>query len=290
MYSEISRNKRNTFLIMLFFVLLLGGLGWLVGSVYNNYKITIVIVVGALLYATFQYFMAARQAVFMSGGIEIDREDHPRLYNIVENLAITTGMPMPRVYIVIDPAPNAFATGRNPKKAIVAATTGILDLLNDNELEGVMAHEMGHVRNYDIRLNMIVYGLVVAIGIIADLCLRLMYWSHNNRGVNKLALIFTVIAMLVAPLVATIVQLAISRQREYLADATGALTTRYPDALASALHKLETNAQPLRKQHASMAHMWIADPKAPGFIQTLFSTHPPTSERVRRLLAMGDKF
>lgn len=288
MYSAIRRNKLNTVLIMATFIAIIGGLGWLASVIYENTSIVIITLVVAAAYALFQYFMASKQALAMAGARQIGPHDHPRLYRIVENLSIATGVPMPDVYIIDDPAPNAFATGRNPEHASVAATTGLLDMLTDAELEGVMAHELGHVKNYDIRVSMIVYGLVVAVGMIADMLLRMAFFSRNRNG-NPVVMIFGLVAMLVAPLVATLVQLAVSRQREYLADATGALITRHPDALASALHKLGTYGQPLQRQHSSMAHLWIADPLRKGGLRALFQTHPPIDERIRRLLDMGGK-
>lgn len=290
MYRAIRRNKVNSFLIILLFLGIVGGLGYLAATIYRSPGIVIVVVVVSIGYALFQYFMAGRQAISMSGAQRITEADHPRLYRIVENLSITTGSPMPEVYIVNDPAPNAFATGRDPEHAMVAATTGLLDLMTDPELEGVMAHELGHVRNYDIRVSMIVYGLVVAVGMIADVLVRMAFFGRNNNNGNPVVLIFGLVAMLVAPLVATVVQLAVSRQREYLADATGAMTTRHPEALASALHKLSTYGQPLQRQQSSMAHLWIADPLKPGMVQRLFATHPPIPDRIRRLLDMGGKF
>ncbi|MBL3698555.1 M48 family metalloprotease [Leucobacter luti] len=290
MYSAIRRNKVNSFLVILLFIGIVGGLGWLAAAIYQSPGIVITVVVISMGYALIQYFMAGKQAISMSGAQRITQADNPRLYRIVENLAITTGTPMPEVYIVHDPAPNAFATGRDPEHAMVAATTGLLDIMTDAELEGVMAHELGHVRNYDIRVSMIVYGLVVAVGMIADVLVRMAFFSRNNNNGNPIVLVFGLVAMLVAPLVATIVQLAVSRQREYLADATGALTTRHPEALASALHKLSEYGRPLQKQQSSMAHLWIADPLKPGMMQRLFATHPPIPDRIRRLLDMGGKF
>lgn len=289
MYSAIRRNKVNSFLIILLFIGIVGGLGWLASYIYSSPGIVVAVVVIALGYALIQYFAAGRQAISMSGAQRITEADNPRLYRIVENLAITTGTPMPEVYIVHDPAPNAFATGRDPEHAMVAATTGLLDIMTDSELEGVMAHELGHVRNYDIRVSMIVYGLVVAVGMIADMLVRMAFFGRNNNS-NPVVMIFGIVAMLVAPLVASMVQLAVSRQREYLADATGALTTRHPEALASALHKLSEYGRPLQKQQSSMAHLWIADPLKPGVMQRLFATHPPIPDRIRRLLDMGGKF
>jgi heat shock protein HtpX len=294
MYSAIARNKRNTVFIIVLFLVIISGLGWLAGAAYGvqGPGVLILTLVIAGGYALIQYFAAGRQSIAMSGGIRVNSvTDHPRLWRIVENLSITTGTPMPEVYIINDPAPNAFATGRDPKHAIVAATTGLLDIMDDAELEGVMAHEIGHVRNYDIRVSMIVFGLVVAVGFISDIFLRMAFFGRgNNNNGNPIVLVFGLVAMIVAPLIASVVQLAVSRQREYLADATGALTTRQPDALASALAKLGEYGRPMRKQNTSMAHLWIADPLKPGVMDKLFATHPPLNERIVRLHAMGSKF
>ncbi|GHD50762.1 protease [Mycetocola manganoxydans] len=293
MYRAIRRNKVNTVLIIAFFLLIIGGLGALAGYIYNSPTIVIFTIVGATVYAIFQYYFASSQTLAVSGGREIEKRDNPRLYRVVENLAITTGMPMPKVYLIDDPAPNAFATGRDPQHASVAATTGLLEILTDSELEGVMAHEMGHVRNYDIRVSMIVFGLVVAVGFLADMFLRLAWFgggNRNNNGGNPIILVFGLVAMVVAPLLASMVQLAVSRQREYLADATGAMTTRHPDALASALLKLQAYGRPMRRQNSSMAHLWIADPLKPGAVARLFATHPPIEERVARLRKIGGGF
>jgi heat shock protein HtpX len=290
MYRAIARNKRNTVFTILLFLAIVGGLGYLASVIYGDLTIVVVTLVIATGYALFQYYTADRQALSMSGAVEIRSvSDHPRLWRTVENLSITTGTPMPRVFVISDPAPNAFATGRDPQHAVVAATTGLLEIMDDSELEGVMAHELGHVRNYDIRLSMIVFGLVVAIGFISDLFLRMTFFGRGNNN-NPIVLVFGLVAMLVAPLVASMVQLAVSRQREYLADATGAMTTRHPDALARALLKLEQYGRPMQRQNTSMAHLWIADPLKPGVIDRLFATHPPIGERVRRLTEMGRSF
>jgi heat shock protein HtpX len=208
--------------------------------------------------------------------------DHPRLWRVVENLSITTGTPMPKIYVISDPAPNAFATGRDPEHAIVAATTGLLEIMDDSELEGVMAHELGHVRNYDIRVSMIVFGLVVAVGFIADMFMRMAFFGRNNNNGNPLVMVFGLVAMLVAPLVAGMVQMAVSRQREYLADATGALTTRHPEALASALLKLERYTAALLRQVIIPGH-GVPQP-------SILRTHPPIADRVERLRTMGGTF
>ncbi len=266
MYRAIAANKRNTVLIILLFIVLITGLGY-VASVFidpGNWTITIGTLIGVAIYSVIQYFFASRQAIAMSGAQPIEKIDNPRLYRIVENLAITEGMPMPKVYLIDDPAPNAFATGRDPEHAVVAATTGLLGIMDDAELEGVMAHELGHVKNYDIRVTTMVFGLVVAVGIIADILLRITFFSRGNRNQNPVVLILGLVALVLAPLVAGVVQAAISRQREYLADATGALTTRHPDALASALGKLGAFGTPMRRQNSTMAHMWISDPTRPA--------------------------
>ena len=291
MYRAIARNKRNTVFTILLFLAIIGGLGWLAAYIYGDLTIVVVTLVIATAYAIFQYFTADRQALAMSGAIQLQsKADHPRLWRTVENLSIATGTPMPKVYVISDPAPNAFATGRDPEHAVVAATTGLLEIMDDSELEGVMAHELGHVRNYDIRLSMIVFGLVVAVGFVSDILVRMTFFGRNNNNGNPIVMVFGLIALLVAPLVASLVQLAISRQREYLADATGAMTTRHPDALARALVKLETYGRPMRRQNSSMAHLWIADPLKPGAVARLFATHPPIAERVRRLEEMGGSF
>lgn len=202
---------------------------------------------------------------------------------------------MPKVYIIDDPAPNAFATGRDPKHALVAATTGIMDIMNDRELTAVMAHEMGHVRNYDIRVSMIAFGLVSAIGMMSDVAMRMMWFGggdSDNRGSasNPIFMVVGIIVIILAPIVAALVQMAISRQREYLADATGAMTTRDPEALASALEKLETAGRPMQRQSASTAHLFFNNPLKAGSISALFSTHPPLEQRIARLRQTMDKF
>ncbi|MFJ2979162.1 MULTISPECIES: M48 family metalloprotease [unclassified Curtobacterium] len=299
MYSAIARNKRNTVLIVLVFLLIIGALGFLGGYLAGNVSIGVIVLVVALGYALVQYFAAGRQATAIAGGIEIDRNTEPRLWRTVENLAIATGMPMPRVFVIEDPSPNAFATGRDPDHAIVAATTGLLAIMDDQELQGVMAHELGHVRNYDIRVSTMVFGLVVAVGLIADVLLRISIFSglaggrnrnNDNGGTNPILLIAGLVAVIVAPIAAAGVQAAVSRQREYLADATGAMTTRHPEGLARALEKLGAYGRPMQTQNSSMAHLWIADPMRPGLMDRLFSTHPPLPDRIARLRGSLDRF
>lgn len=292
MYGAIAANKRNTFLIMAVFVGLISGIGYLVSLYFGDTSITYWVIIGSAIYALFQYFAASKLAVAATGAQEIEKRDNPRLYRIVENLAITTGMPMPKVYMINDPAPNAFATGRDPKHAIVAATTGIMDIMDDRELEAVMAHEMGHVQNYDIRVSMIAFGLVSAIGMLSDVALRMFIWGgdSDNRNSGPLVIILGVIIVVLAPIMAALIQMAISRQREYLADATGAMTTRDPEGLASALEKLETAGRPMKRQSTSTAHLFFSNPLKPGTLATLFSTHPPLQDRIDRLRSNAGKF
>jgi heat shock protein HtpX len=289
-YSAIAANKRNTFFIMVIFFIIIGGLGWLASYTYNDLSILFFVVIGAIVYVVIQYFAAGSQALMFTGAIQIERQQNPRLWNMVENISITTGMPMPKVYIINDPAPNAFATGRDPKHSAIAVTSGLLDIMDDSELEGVLAHEMGHIQNFDIRVSMIVFGLVVAVGIIADILLRMSFFGRGRDNNNPVIAILGIVAIIVAPLVAMLVQLAVSRQREYLADATGALTTRHPEGLASALQKLGEYGAPVRRKSSSMAHMWISDPDKPGFAARMMSTHPPIADRIQRLRDMGGKF
>jgi len=291
LYKAIAANKRNTVLIMVLFILIITGIGYLFSRVYGSTGIFWGTMIGAAVYAFIQYFLAAKLALGVNGAKEIKKSDDPRFYRIVENLAITEGMPMPKVYIINDPAPNAFATGRDPKHAHVAATSGILSLMSDRELEAVMAHEMGHVKNYDIRVMMIVFGLVSAIGLIADLFLRMMWFGgDDDNPPSPIFMVLGIVAALIAPLVAVLVQAAISRQREYLADASSALTTRDPEALASALEKLGDAGTALKRQNSSTAHLFFASPLKGASIAKLFSTHPPIADRVARLRSIGHSF
>lgn len=291
MYRAISANKRNTYLIMMIFIVIIAAVGYIFSQIYGSIGIFWGTLVGASIYTLIQYFIAAKMALSLNGAIEIKKSDEPRLYRIVENLSITEGMPMPKVYVIDDQAPNAFATGRDPNHAHVAASKGILELMSDRELEAVMAHEMGHVKNYDIRVMMIVFGLVSAIGLIADAFLRMMWFGGSDDSPpHPIFLVLGIVAALLAPFVAILVQAAISRQREYLADASGALTTRDPDALASALEKLGSVGTGMKRQNSSTAHLFFASPLKGASISKLFSTHPPIEERVKRLRAMGSTF
>ena len=292
MYKAIAANKRNTVIIMAVFVGLVGAIGWAISYVNGDTSLAYWVIGVAFIYALIQYFMASKLAVAMTGAKEIAKKDNPRLYRIIENLAITEGMPTPKVYVIDDPAPNAFATGRDPKHAIVAATTGIMDIMNDRELEAVMAHEMSHVRNYDIRVSMIAFGLVSAIAVLSDIAFRMFFFGGDRRdsNVNPIVLIIGVVLIVLAPIIAAMIQMAISRQREYLADASGVMTTRDSDGLASALEKLQKYGRPMQHQNTASAHLFFNNPLKPSAFSKLFSTHPPLEDRIARLTNNANKF
>lgn len=291
MYSEIAANKRKTVFIMVLFVALVGAMAWLFTQFLGDESILPYVLVGTLAYVVISYYISAKTSLSLNGAKPIEKKDNPRLYRIVENLAITDGLPTPKIYIIPDPALNAFATGRDPKHASVAVTTGLLDTMNDQELQGVMAHELGHVKNYDIRVSIIAFALVAVIGLLADIMLRLSWFRDNDddSSMGQIFFIVGIVAAILAPIAATLIQLAISRKREYLADATGALTTRYPEGLASALAKIEAHGSVMKRQNSSTAHFFFANPLKKGSISGLFSTHPPIKERIKRLHEMGGK-
>ncbi|HTJ73074.1 MAG TPA: zinc metalloprotease HtpX [Verrucomicrobiae bacterium] len=293
MYSAIAANKRNTVIIMAVFVGLIGAVGWAVSYVNGDRSIAYWVIGVAAIYALIQYFAASKLALAVNGAAEIQKKDNPRLYRIVENLTIATGMPMPKVYIIDDPAPNAFATGRDPSHAVVAATSGILDIMNDRELEAVMAHEISHVRNYDIRVSMIAFGLVSAIALLSDIAFRMMFFGGDDRrdsNSNPIVMVVGIVLIILAPIIAAMIQMAISRQREYLADASGVMATRDTEGLASALEKLEQFGRPMKRQNTASAHLFFSNPLKSGGLSKLFSTHPPLEERIARLRNNANKF
>ena len=293
MYKEIDANKRKTWLIMLVFLGLIAGLSVLIASLAGEVYISLYVILAALVYAFIQYFIASKMALFMAGAKPIELRDNPRFYRIVENLSITTGLPMPKVYVIDDPSPNAFATGRDPQHAVVAATTGLIDMMTDRELEGVMAHEMAHVGNYDIKVSMIAFGLVAAISVLCDIGLRIAIrgaGDSDDDGAGVILLVVAIVAAVFGPIIAMMGQMAVSRNREYLADATAALTTRDPESLASALTKLSENKTILRNQNPSMANMYINNPLKKGWLSKMTSTHPPIEERIARLQQMAGQF
>lgn len=298
-YTEIARNKRRTAFIIGFFLILVIGLGWIFSRVYEAYWILPAAVLFASIQAISSYWWSDKITLAISGAREIQKKDAPELYRIVENLSITAGLPTPRVYIINDSAPNAFATGRDPKHAVVAVTTGLLEKLTKTELEGVIAHELSHIGNYDIRLMTVVVVLVGIVTLLSDWFLRFSFWGggddDNNVGqIGAILAIVGIILAILSPLFAMLLQLALSRKREYLADADGALLTRYPEGLAKALEKISADKEPLEVANKATAHLYIANPlkehegkDSRGWFANLFSTHPDVNMRIKKLREMG---
>ena len=281
--KQIAQNKRNTVFIIVIFVAFISLIGALFAWLYGNTSIYITVLIIAAAYAMIQYFLADKLAILGTGARQIEKVENPRYYKIIEQLANDAKLPMPKVYIIDDPAPNAFATGRNPQHACVAATSGLLEIMNDKELRAVMGHEMSHVKNYDIRVNMIVFGLAAIVGLISDIGLRMLFWSDRDEEDNSpVGVLFALITLILAPFVATMIQLAISRQREYLADASSAAMTDTDDMIA-ALRKLDTHHRPMRQQNVAAEALFIAGPLKKSVISKLFATHPPLEARIERL-------
>jgi heat shock protein HtpX len=273
-------------LLLAFFFLVLA-LAFLLSKVYGSPGLLFFIGLASIIYALYSYFAGAKMALAVNRAKQISKADNPRLWRTVENLSLTDGLPMPQVYIMEDKAPNAFATGRDPDHSAICATTGLLDMMDDNELEGVIAHELGHIKNYDIRVNTIAFALAGVVSMIADFFWHISLFGGRDEGDNnQLLAILSVVAIVLAPIAASLIQLAISRRREYLADATGALTTRYPEGLESALQKIGQYGSTLKRQNTSTAHMFFANPLRRGSLVSLFSTHPPIEARIQALKQM----
>ncbi len=297
-YTEVSKNKTYSVLLIMVFLLFIIGIGFVVSQIYDAPQLLFLAVIFSTVSAFFSYFFSAQITLAISGAREIDLKSHPELYQLVENLTITAGLPMPRVYIIEDTAMNAFATGRNPKNAVVCVTTGLLTRLNKTELEGVLAHELSHIGNYDIRFMTLVVVLVGIITLLADWMLRISFFGgrrrNNNDNGNMIFLIVGILLAILSPLIATLIKLAVSRKREYLADASGALLTRYPEGLASALEKIAGDTEPLEAANKATAHLYIANPlkdqegTSTGWFAGLFNTHPPIQDRIKRLREMGN--
>ena len=283
MYKQIAANKRKTALILVGFIILIGLIGGVFAWWLNNWVISLWVTIFAAVYALIQYFASSSLAVAMTGAREIVKKDNPKYYNIVENLTLTAGLPMPKVYIIDDPAPNAFATGRDPEHAVVAATTGLLDIMDEKELTAVMAHEISHVKNYDIRVSCITFGLVCLVGFLTDIGLRMFYLGDRDEDRSPIGFIVVLITAIFAPIAASVAQMAVSREREYLADASAVNITRFPEGMISALKKLETHSRPMRRQNAATEALYINEPMKKGFFSNLFSTHPPIEKRIERL-------
>ncbi len=287
LYTQRSRNAWRTALLMSVFLAIVLGIGYAVSWYYQNPSIMYVAFFFALFMNVWSFWFSDKQVLFMTGARPASREEFFDLYTVTENMAITAGLPMPKLYVIDDPSPNAFATGRDEKHAVVAATTGLLAILDRKELEGVIAHELSHVKNRDMLVMTVAVVLAGFLAIVADMFLRTAMWGgdrEDNRG--GLFMVLAIVGVILAPIAAQLIQLAISRKREFLADASGALLTRYPEGLASALVKISQAGQPMQHASHATAHLFIADPfaKASGFVNGLFATHPPVEARVQALL------
>ncbi len=290
LYTQQSKNVRETWLLFTIFLVLIIALGWFFAFVLDSPVFLYVAVIFSLVMNFISFWYSDKIALAISGAKPISRESHRELYNIVENLSITAGLPVPKIYIINDPAPNAFATGRNKENAAVAFTTGLLSMLDRSEIEGVAAHELAHIGNRDILVSTVVVVLVGFIALLSDFFIRFSFFggSRNDRGgALQLGLVILgIVLAILAPIVGMIIQLAISRKREFLADATGALLTRYPEGLASALEKISSYGGQVKRASNATAHLYIASPFGAGRsrgMHKLFMTHPPVEERVRAL-------
>jgi heat shock protein HtpX len=295
MYKQIDANKRKTFTLLTLFLLFIIGFGWVLARLYDSPGILFIAVIVSFVQAFVSYYYSDKLALTVSGAQPIDEATNKQFYRLVENLAITGGIPMPKLYSIDDSAPNAFATGRDPKHAAIAVTTGLLEKLDKSELEGVLAHEMSHIINYDIRVSTIVVVLVGIIALASDWFLRSLWWGGGRRsdreeggGGNGFIMIIGILLAILGPLAATLIQLAVSRKREFLADASGALLTRYPEGLASALEKIADDKEPLEVANKATAHLYFENPLKDykGYVNSLFSTHPPVEERIKALRNM----
>lgn len=290
LYQERSNNVFKTFMLMAVFFAIVVAVGWAISYYYGDVTFLYVAFGIALVTNVGSYWFSDKLVLSMTGAKPATREEFFDLYTVTENLAITAGLPMPKLYVINDPAPNAFATGRDEKHAVVAATTGLLSMMNRTELEGVIAHELSHVKNKDMLVMTVAVVLAGFVAIIADIFLRASFHGGGDRDNGKGGALFAILAIagiILAPIAAQLIQLAISRRREYLADASGALLTRYPEGLASALEKIGAYARPMKSANHATAHLFIGNPfgaSAGKFVNGLFATHPPIAERVKRLL------
>lgn len=292
-YDQIGSNKWKTVFYIGLFLVFIIGLGWLFAYIYNSPIILILAVIIAVGQAMTSYFWGDKIALSMSHAEKIKKSDSPELFRIVENLVITAGLPQPDVYIIPDQSANAFATGRDPKHASIAVTTGLLEMLDKKELEGVISHELSHIGNRDSLLMVVVVVLVGVVAIASNLFFRVGFFGgfgdNDNRGSNGIILLIGLLIAILAPISATLIQLAISRKREFIADANGALLTRYPEGLASALRKISADRRPLRFANDATSLLYIASPnKKRSWLTNLFETHPPVEERIKALQAMAE--
>lgn len=295
LYTSADKNRFNSFVLLTMFLVIAIGVAWIIGEAYDIIWLLPVVVVVSIIQSYVAYYYSDSVALAIARAQPVTREENPTLHRLVENLAITAGLPKPKLFVINDSAPNAFATGRDPQHASIAVTTGLLEKLAKPELEGVLAHELAHVGNFDIRFQSMVVVLVGVITMISDFLMRRMWWggrgSSDEGGQAKAVLmVIGIVLAILAPIIATMLQLAISRKREFLADSTGALLTRYPEGLAAALRIISTDSEPLEVANKGTAHLYFANPlkNADGsqsLLQRLFSTHPPVEQRIAALLA-----
>lgn len=289
LYTQQSNNMAKTWMLMSIFFIVVIGLGFMFSRMYNNPSILYLFVIFSIMMNIVSYWYSDKIALSLARAELATREEYFDFYTLVENLAITAGLPMPKIYVIEDPSPNAFATGRDKNHSVVAVTTGLLSIMNKIELEGVIAHEMSHIRNKDMLLSTVAVVLVGFVAILSDMIIRMSFFGgrRDDREGNGVFMIIGIVVAILAPIAATLIQLAISRKREYLADASGALLTRYPEGLASALEKISKYGRPMQTQSNAIAHLYIANPQGSGAfakkVGNLFSTHPLVEERIKRL-------
>lgn len=289
LYTEQDRNVRKTWLLMTAFLIVVIGLGFVFSQVYGNPNILYIFVAFSIIMNITSYWYSDKIALTLARAHPATREQYFDLYTSVENLAITAGLPTPKIYVIDDPSPNAFATGRDKNHAVIAVTSGLLSIMNKTELEGVISHEMSHIGNKDMLVSTVAVVLVGFVAIVSDMMIRMSFFGgrRDEREGNGLIMLIGILVAILAPIAATLIQLAISRKREYLADASGALLTRYPEGLASALEKISQYGRPMQAQSNAIAHLYIANPLGSGHfakkVSNIFMTHPSIEERIKRL-------
>lgn len=294
MYSQIEANKKKTVLLISIFIAMTIGVGWFLDWYFQGgFSILAIAIIVSMVMSLVSYYNSDKIALRSTGAKEIKKEDNPYVYRMVENLCITAGMPVPKVHLIDSPALNAFATGRDPEHSSIALTTGIINALENEELEGVIAHELSHIKNYDIRVMTVVVVLAGTIALIGDFFWRAHFFGSNRRSSDRqggqLGLILMVVGialLILSPIIAELIKLAVSRKREYLADASGSLLTRYPEGLARALEKISASGEKLQTASTATAHLFISNPFKKKSFSSLFSTHPPAEDRIKKLREM----
>ena len=290
LYTQVDSNIRKTWFLITVFLLLIIFIGWVFSYIFESPLILYIAVIFSIFWSFSSYWYSDKIVLSLTKSRPIKKENNPELYRIVENLSITAGLPLPKIYIIDDISPNAFATGRDAKHGVVCVTQGLLDKLEKSELEGVIAHELSHIGNRDILLSSVVVVLVGMIALLSDWLLRSLFWGRSRRdskgNLGLIMLVVGIVGAIIAPLAATLLRLAISRKREFLADASGALLTRYPEGLARALEKISQDTNPLRFASNATSHLFISNPFRKKAVSKLWMTHPSINERVKALRQM----